>query len=91
MAGKNIAIAKPNKSSRFDNAATFASNTNAPHENVAAKGVESRTDTYREVFDAPESMKQDIKAFLATPNCQFKYKKDFIIQCIQDGLKKYGK
>ena len=109
MARKPMAIAKPTQAasntSRFDQAATFASNTNAPHETVEAveiapvvavavmpvqkKEVVSKVDKKGEVFNAPLELKKQIRLFVASPDCTFKDKSEFIVQCIQDGLKKY--
>lgn len=99
MAGKKIAISKPmvaTTTSRFGQAATFASNTIAPNEVTKApkkvditKKIATVGDKYQEVFDAPIILKQEIKMFVATVDCPFKNKSEFVTQCIKDGLVKY--
>ncbi|WP_111857816.1 hypothetical protein [Acinetobacter sp. CFCC 10889] len=101
MTGKKIAISKPKvttTTSRFDQAAIFASNTIAPNETVEApkaspKVVKTTTGgkKYPEAFDVPIILKQEIKMFVATVDYPFKNKSEFVTQCISDGLAKYVK
>lgn len=102
MNKKTIAINKPNQTTkmtnRFDQAATFATNTTAPHETTTPtvstlkpelKDKVVNTDTYTVVFNAPLEIKHHIRIFIALPTCPFKDKSEFITQCINDGFDKY--
>ena len=90
MVAKKLNIVKPTAGAdRCSQAVDFAEQTKGNLERFeTAKGVISNTDTYREVFDAPLELRQNLKLFLATTD-KFKNKREFMIQCMRDGLEKY--
>lgn len=84
---KGIQIVKPGQSqspaptNRFEQASSFAK---------SSKDVVSG-DTAKETkvnWDAPVELKHDIDAFVGSSR-RFKFKKEFLNQCVRDGLEKY--
>ena len=89
MVAKKLNIVKPTAGSdRFSQAANFAEQTKNSIERFEISAKEASSNTYREVFDAPLELRQTMKVFLATTD-KFKNKREFMIQCMRDGLEKY--
>lgn len=84
---KGIQIVKPGQSqptassNRFTQAADFAKNS----KDVVSGDVSKETKVN---WDAPVELKHDIDAFVGSSR-RFKFKKEFLNQCVRDGLEKY--
>lgn len=89
MSNKNngIQIVKPGQpqqpatNNRFTQAADFAKST----KDVVSGDVSKETKVN---WDAPVELKHDIDAFVGSSR-RFKFKKEFLNQCVRDGLEKY--
>ena len=64
---------------KFKSAAAFAAST---------KKLGDESDLVREGWDTSESTKRQIKEFVASSR-KFKNKREFLEQCVRDGLSKY--
>lgn len=79
-------LAKPGQTQkasedRFNQAASFAKSS----KDVVSGDVEKETKVN---WDAPVELKHEINAFVGSSR-RFKFKKDFLNQCVRDGLEKY--
>lgn len=70
---------------RFQSAADFAAST---EKNTDKNLIESRDDLVRENWDTSVITKRKIKQLVASSR-RFKNKREFLEQCVQDGLEKY--
>lgn len=73
---------KPVDNDRFATAANFAKSTD---DDVAPAVVE---DEGRESWECPNDLRKEMKHFIVDSK-KFKTKKDFLTQCLRDGLEKY--
>nr|WP_312324041.1 hypothetical protein [Acinetobacter oleivorans] len=73
---------KPGDKDRFETAANFAKST---EDVVPATVIE---DEGRESWECPNDLRKEMKHFIVDSK-MFKTKKEFLTQCLKDGLEKY--
>nr|WP_314367204.1 hypothetical protein [uncultured Acinetobacter sp.] len=85
MSNKDIQIVKPGQTqptpNRFAKAAEFAKTS----KDVVSGEISKETKVN---WDAPVELKHEIDAFVGSSR-KFKFKKEFLNQCVRDGLEKY--
>lgn len=89
-----ISTKKPETSpaERFAQAKSFATGEKPDvkkEERVSLRPSKNGVETRRENFDIPIDLGDDLRRFIID-SPRFKNKRDFLIQCVRDGLAKYG-
>lgn len=95
MTNRNTKIStqKPEApTSRFKQAQSFATGEKPEEkkeERVSLRPSKNGVETRRENFDIPIDLGDDMLRFIID-SPKFKTKREFLIQCVRDGLAKYG-
>ena len=89
-----ISTTKPSApaSKRFEQAKSFATGEKPEEkkeERVSLRPSKNGVETRRENFDIPIDLGDDMLRFIID-SPKFKTKREFLIQCVRDGLAKYG-
>lgn len=90
-----ISTTKPSAppSGRFDQAKSFATGEKPEEkkeERPTLRPSKNGVETRRENFDIPVDLGDEMLRFIIDNKQKFKTKRDFLIQCVRDGLAKYG-
>lgn len=81
-----IQVTKPGTpDTRFDDALAFATEKEAE---APKKSSRPATKEIRQSYDCPQDLKKKVDVFVVGSR-MFKTRKEFILQCLKDGLEKY--